>query len=126
LDNQTLATVHTAWSSASNNDISDLQTEYCNQLSLTHDSRMNQLEQLLNSNIQDIEDPYMTIENRIQHIEQSNNYLQEEMNTIMRSLQQLTDTVTAHQTQLLHTLNHNSEFCKVTTNLMKDVQNNQT
>jgi hypothetical protein len=108
-DNMTLATVHTAWSS-SQNDISDLHTDYHNQLSLTHDLRMNQLEQLLTNSIQDIQDQYTNIENRLQHVEQSNYYLQVEMNTIMSTLPQLTDKVTVHQALILHTLNDNSEF----------------
>lgn len=124
-DNQTVATVHTAWSSASHNDISDLQTDSRNQLSITHESRMKQLEQLLHTNIQDIKHQYNTIENRLQHIEQSNSFLHEEMNSILVTLPQLTEKVASHQSQLLHTLNDNSEFCKLTTTIMKDVQNNQ-
>jgi hypothetical protein len=124
-DNMTLATVHTAWSS-SQNDISDLHTDSCNQLSLTYNLRMNQLKQLLSTNFQEIQDQYTNIENRLQHIEQLNSYLREEMNTVMSTLPQLTDKVTAHQTQLLHTLNDNSEFCKLTTNVIKEVQRNQT
>jgi hypothetical protein len=87
---------------------------------------MNQLDQLLSSNIQDIQDHYINIENRLQHIEQSNLYLQEETNTIMSTLPQLTDKVTSHQAQLLYTLNDNSEFCKLITNVIKEVQRNQT
>jgi hypothetical protein len=44
----------------------------------------------------------------------------------MSTLPQLTDKVTAHQTQLLQTLNDNSEFFKLTTNVIKEVQRNQT
>jgi uncharacterized protein YhaN len=87
---------------------------------------MNQLEQLLNNNIQDIQDQYYNIENRLQHMEQSNSSLQEEMNTIMNTLPQLSEKVTAHQSQLFHKLNDNFEFCKLTTSIMKDVQNIKT
>jgi hypothetical protein len=65
-DNMTLATIHTAWSS-SQNDTSDLHTDSYNQLSLTHNLRMSQREQLLSTNFQDIQDQYTNIDNRLQH-----------------------------------------------------------
>jgi hypothetical protein len=48
------------------------------------------------------------------------------MDSIMRALPQLTEKIAAHQAQLLHTLNDNSEFCKLTTTVIKEVQRNQS
>jgi hypothetical protein len=53
IDNQTIATANTVWSS-SQNEMSDLHSDSKHQLSLTHESRMNQLETLMSTNIQEI------------------------------------------------------------------------
>jgi hypothetical protein len=67
-DNQTMSTVNTVWSS-SQNKISKLNLDSRHQFSLTHESRMDQLETLLSTNIQEIN-------NQSQITEKSSMYLQ--------------------------------------------------
>jgi hypothetical protein len=64
---------------------------------------MLQLENLLNHNIQEMHDNYNSINNRLQQIEKSNKYLQEEMGTMVTILPQLLDNIKAQQAQLIQT-----------------------
>jgi predicted nucleic acid-binding Zn-ribbon protein len=120
-DNQIVATVKTTWSS-SKNEISDLNSDSRHQLSLTHNSRMNQLEVLLTTNIQEMNDHYKNIQNRLQLTEPSNEYLQSEMDSIMASLSHLSNNIKSQQSQLLCSVNNNTEFCQITSNTLKEVQ----
>jgi predicted nuclease with TOPRIM domain len=86
---------------------------------------MLQLENLLNHNFQEMHDNYDSINNRLQQIEKSNKYLQEEMGTMVTTLPQLSDNIKAQQAHLIQTLNENTEFCKVTTGRINQIQLHQ-
>jgi hypothetical protein len=67
-DNQTTVTTNTAWSS-SDNGISDLQSNYRNQLSIARENRMKQLELLLQTSIADNQEHQSNVAYKIQQVE---------------------------------------------------------
>jgi hypothetical protein len=125
IDNQTVATVNTAWSS-SQNETSDLHSDSRQQLSITHEYRMNQLESLLTNNFQEMQEQYDNIKNKIQLIKRSNEYLQQEMGTIIHTLPQLSTNINSQQAQLIQSINENTEFCKITSNHITQLQSYHT
>jgi seryl-tRNA synthetase len=100
MDNLTTATAFTAWSS-SQNEISDLQTDSRNQLSLTNEHSMQQLESILQANMTEIQLQHGSISKKLIHVDESTEYLQREMDQIMSTLPQILHNISAQQSQLI-------------------------
>jgi hypothetical protein len=112
VDNQTTATCNTALSS--DNEISDLQSTSRNQMSANHDMRMKQLELILQNSIDDNLEQITNVSHKIQQIEKSNDFLQEEMETIMNTLPRLSTSLQSQNNQLQRTIEDNTDFCRIT------------
>jgi chromosome segregation ATPase len=120
VDNQTTATCNTAWSS--DNEISDLQSTSRNQMSANHKIRMKQLELILQNSIEDYLEQITNVSHKIQQIEKSNNFLQEEMETIMNTLPRLSTSLQSQNNQLQRTIEDNTDFCRITSESISALQ----
>jgi hypothetical protein len=69
---------------------------------------MKQLESLLNQEHQ------TNVTFKIQQVEKSNKFVQQEMESIMATLPQLSTTIQSQNNKLQQTIDENTDFCRVT------------
>jgi hypothetical protein len=69
---------------------------------------MKQLESLLNQEHQ------TNVTFKIQQVEKSNKFVQQEMESIMATLPQLSTTIQSQNHRLQQTIDENTDFCQVT------------
>jgi hypothetical protein len=87
---------------------------------------MRQLETLLQDSIQDNHDQQTNVSFKFQQMEKTNEYLQEEMETIMTTLPHLSTTLQSQNQQLQRTIDDNTDFCRVTSETITNIQHQQS
>jgi hypothetical protein len=71
---------------------------------------MRQLETLLQDSIQENQDQHTNVSFKFQQMENTNEYLQEEMESIMTTLPHLSTTIHSQNQQLQRTIDDNTDF----------------
>jgi signal transduction histidine kinase len=87
---------------------------------------MKQLEFLLQISIADNQEQQSNVTYKIQQVEKSNEYVQQEMETIMATLPQLLSTIQSQNQQLQRTIEDNTDFCRVTTETISTIRHQQS
>jgi hypothetical protein len=87
---------------------------------------MKQLETLLQDSIQENQDQHTNATYKFQQIDKTNEFLQEEMETIMSTLPHLSTTIQSHNQQLQRTIDDNTDFCRVTSETITAIQIQQS